>query len=60
MALSTMPLESFLRFWESCHPKLTAFPRPLEWCFVEGDVVFVVVENLPYHYSYKDGVISTG
>jgi hypothetical protein len=61
MALSTMPLKSFSRFRESCHPKLTAFPRPSEWCFVEGDAVYVIVAG-PHKYSpdsYKFGVIST-
>jgi hypothetical protein len=57
MALSTMPLESFSLFRESCHPKLTAFPRPSEWCFTEGDAVYVVDDSYPP--AYKHGVIST-
>jgi ribosomal protein L24 len=56
MSLSTIPLESFSRFRESCHPKLTAFPRPLEWCFAKGDAVYVVNA---YPIAYKSGVIST-
>jgi transcription elongation factor len=56
-AISTMPLQSFLRFRESCHPRLTAFPRPSEWCFAEGDAVYIVDESYPAFH--KSGIIST-
>ena len=73
-AVSTMPLECFSRFRESCHPKLIAFPRPSEWCFAEGEEVYIVdhdhdhsedefesIESLfnPDPPSYKSAVIST-
>ena len=53
MALSTIPLECFSRFRESGHPRLTAFPKPSEWCFAEGDAVYIE-EGL----KYKSGIIS--
>lgn len=55
-AISTMPLQYLSRFQESCHPRLTTFPRPSEWCFAVGDAVYIVDRSYP---PYKSGVIST-
>ena len=59
-AVSTIPLESFGFFRLSGHPKLIAekfkFPRPTEWCFAEGDEVYVVDNSYPA--SYKSGIIT--
>lgn len=64
--VSTIPLESFKLFKESGHPKLTlsksAFPRPLEWCFLEGEEVYNICDPIPSEWweppSYKSGFIS--
>jgi hypothetical protein len=50
-AISTMPLQYFSRFWESCHPRLTTFPRPSEWCLAEGDAVYIVDDSDPPSYK---------
>ena len=55
-AISTMPLQFFWRFRESCHPRLTAFPKPSEWCFAEGEEVYVIDRE---SYPSESGVIST-
>ncbi len=61
-AVSTIPLELFCLFLESRHPKLiaskSAFPRPSEWNFAEGDKVYYLVDD-SYPPSFKSGVIST-
>ena len=50
-----MPISFFSLFLESCHPKLlaskSAFPRPSEWEFHEGDEVYICS-------SEKRGVIT--
>ncbi len=56
-AISTMPLQYFLLFWESGHSRLTTFPRPSEWCFAEDDVIYIVDDS--YLPSYKSSIIST-
>ena len=62
--VSTIPLESFMLFYESGHPKLTKsiFPRPSEWCFLEGDEVYNMDDPIHSHiwepFSYKSGFIA--
>ena len=64
--VSTIPLESFELFRVSGHPKLTssksAFPRPSEWCFLEGEEVYNMDDSIPSCWpeppSYKSGFIS--
>ncbi len=64
-AVSTISLECFRLFRISGHPKLilskSAFPRPLEWHFTEGEEVYIL-EDLPWwigKVSYKSGRLST-
>ena len=52
-----MPLEYFELFRISRHPRLTTFPRPSEWCFAEGDAVYILDDSYPP--AFKSGVIST-
>jgi len=58
--VSSMPIHLFNLFRESLHPKLKAcaatFPKPSEWCFAEGDEVYIVDESYPP--TYKFGTIS--
>jgi hypothetical protein len=63
-AVSTISLECFGLFRESGHPKLisskSAFPRPLEWHFSEGDEVYIIDDEGTWpNYLYKSGHIST-
>jgi hypothetical protein len=58
--VSSMPIHLFDLFRESLHPNLkaceTTFPKPSEWCFAEGDEVYIRDESFPP--SYKSGTIS--
>src|SRR6266498_1814349 len=64
--ISTIPLESFHLFRRSGHPQLisskSAFPRPSEWYFLEGEEVYNIDDPIPFHWpeppSYKSGIIS--
>jgi hypothetical protein len=69
-----MPLTLVCHFWESNHPKLmastSAFPRPLEWEFAEGDKVIIwplwkpgIITSLlsdvaEVEVSNKDGIVA--
>lgn len=48
---SEIPINAFHLFRDSCHPKLTTFPRPVEWVFEEGEEVIVIS-------SQKWGIVS--
>jgi ribosomal protein L24 len=58
---SSMPLHLFNLFRESLHPNLKAcesrFPRPSEWCFAEGDEVYIRVQEGIYA-TYTPATIS--
>lgn len=64
--VSTIPLESFKLFRESFHPELmssmSAFPRPTEWYFDEGEEVYNLNDEIPTEWwwekLYKSGFIS--
>jgi hypothetical protein len=64
--VSTIPLESFSLFRSSFHPEIisskSAFPRPTEWYFAEGEEACVGVKRVslwdPSPPSYKTGYIS--
>lgn len=63
--ISTIPLESFRLFRESGHPQLisskSAFPRPSEWSFLEGDEVYNLDDPIVTEWwepqLYKSGFI---
>lgn len=48
---SEITIEAFHLFRDSRHPKLTAFPRPMEWVFEEGEEVVIIS-------SQKRGIVS--
>jgi len=64
--ISTIPLESFILFRASGHPRLleskSTFPRPSEWHFLEGEEVYNTDERIPKPFFeptlYKSGFIS--
>jgi len=60
--VSSMPLHLFNLFLESLHPNLkaceTIFPKPSEWCFAEGDEVYIYEDRYIGATLNKCGTIS--
>jgi hypothetical protein len=53
-----IPLSLFLLFRFSRHPKLLAFPKPLEWKFYQGDDILVLSNHDAWIPTRTQGVIT--